>query len=327
MLSPQAVYELGRDWYATRLDADWQRPEAAQVAATLRAARSHRPLLGAGAGMTPARRAVLDRVAEAVLALPRDGRVRVGIDGVDGAGKTMLADELRDRLAPSGRPVIRASVDAFHHPKPVRYRLGRYSPEGFYRDSYDYAALRRLLLDPLGPGGTGRFRRAIFDVDADLRGGRARGARGARGRSCCSTASSCTGPSCGTTWDLSVFLRVEWTRNHRRRGATGTPTPVDLEAPATRRYLGGQRLYFHECAPWECASIVVDNDDLDAPFVVERGDRRGRLAGGWPPLLLALATPGLAQEGPLTFAGSGCGATCRAGTLEAEAVVIVPLDR
>jgi len=33
VLSPQAVYELGRDWYATRLDADWQRPEVAQVAA------------------------------------------------------------------------------------------------------------------------------------------------------------------------------------------------------------------------------------------------------------------------------------------------------
>jgi hypothetical protein len=34
VLSPQAVHELGRDWYATRLDADWQRPAADQVAAT-----------------------------------------------------------------------------------------------------------------------------------------------------------------------------------------------------------------------------------------------------------------------------------------------------
>ena len=34
MLSPQAVHELGRDWYATRLDAGWQRPDTAQVAAT-----------------------------------------------------------------------------------------------------------------------------------------------------------------------------------------------------------------------------------------------------------------------------------------------------
>lgn len=214
--------------------------------------------------MTPARRAVLDRVAAAVLALPATGTARVGIDGVDGAGKTTLADELRDRLASSGRPVIRASVDGFHHPKPVRYRLGRHSPEGFYRDSYDYAALRRLLLDPLGPGGTGRFRRAIFDVDADL----------------------------------AVDAPEE-------RAAPGSILLLDgmfLHRPELR---DAWDLYFRECAPWECASIVVDNHDLDAPFVMERADRRGRLAAWLVPLLLAVATPALAQEGPLTFAGLG----------------------
>jgi len=63
--------------------------------------------------VTPARWAVLDRVIEAVLALSPTGIVRVGIDGVDGAGKSTLADELRDRLASSGRPVIRATVDGF----------------------------------------------------------------------------------------------------------------------------------------------------------------------------------------------------------------------
>src|SRR3984893_17759240 len=100
--------------------------------------------------MTPARRAMLDRVAAAVLGLPAAWTVRGGIDGVDGAGKPTFADELRDRLASSGRPLIRAGVDWFHHPKPVRYRRGRYSPEGHYPDSYDYAALRRLLPEPLG---------------------------------------------------------------------------------------------------------------------------------------------------------------------------------
>ncbi|HEX5531111.1 MAG TPA: hypothetical protein VFZ82_16205 [Methylomirabilota bacterium] len=251
--------------------------------------------------MTPARRAVLDRVAEAVLALPATGTVRVGIDGVDGAGKTTIADELRDRLASSGRPIIRASVDGFHHPKPVRYRLGRYSPEGFYRDSYDYAALHRLLLDPLGPGGTGRFRRAIFDVDADVAVD-APEERAAPGSILLVDGMFLHRPELRDTWDLSVFLRVAWIRNHRLRGA---PARAELEAPATGRYLGGQRLYFRECAPWECASIVVDNHDLDAPFVVERGGRRGRLAAWLVPLLLAVATPALAQEGPLTFAGLG----------------------
>ncbi|HTI54038.1 MAG TPA: hypothetical protein VMC04_07380 [Verrucomicrobiae bacterium] len=253
--------------------------------------------------MTPARRAVLDRVAAAVLALPATRIVRVGIDGVDGAGKTTLADELRDRLAESGRPVIRASVDGFHHPKPVRYRRGRSSPEGFYRDSYDYAALRRLLLDPLGPGGTGRFRRAIFDVDADHPVD-APEERAMPGSILLLDGIFLHRPELRDTWDFSVFLRVEWIRSHRRRDATGTPEPVDPEAPATRRYRDGQRLYFHECAPWECASIVVDNDDLDAPFVVERGGRPGRLAAWLVPLLLAVAIPGLVQEG-LSFVGLG----------------------
>jgi membrane protein DedA with SNARE-associated domain len=33
ILAPQTVYELGRDWYATRLDFDWQRPTAAEITA------------------------------------------------------------------------------------------------------------------------------------------------------------------------------------------------------------------------------------------------------------------------------------------------------
>ena len=214
--------------------------------------------------MTPARRAMLDRVAAAVLAFPAGRTVRVGIDGVDGAGKTTFADELRDRLASSGRPLIRAGVDWFHHPKPVRYRRGRYSPEGPYRDSYDYAALRRLLLDPLGPGGTGRFRRAIFDVDAD-HAVDAPEERAAPGSILLFDGLFLHRPELRATWDFSIFLRVEWIRNHRLRGAP----PLDIEAPSTRRYREGQEIYFRECAPWDCASIVVDNDDLDAPFVVE----------------------------------------------------------
>jgi hypothetical protein len=32
-VTPQAAYALGKDWYATRLDFDWERPGAAQVEA------------------------------------------------------------------------------------------------------------------------------------------------------------------------------------------------------------------------------------------------------------------------------------------------------
>jgi uridine kinase len=211
--------------------------------------------------MTPARAAVLERVAAAVLARPSRGPLRVAIDGVDGAGKTMFGDELRDRLVPSGRPVIRATVDGFHHPKAIRYRRGRGSPEGFYRDSYDYATLKRVLLDPLGPGGSGRFRRAVFDVDADVPV-EAPEEQALPGSILLLDGIFLHRPELRSCWDYSIFLRVEWIRNHRLR---------ERPEPGQPRYQEGQSIYFRECEPWTHARIVIDNDDLAAPFIVSSG--------------------------------------------------------
>ena len=52
--------------------------------------------------------------------------------------------------------MIHASVDGFHNPREIRYRLGRASPEGFFRNSYDHEKLISLLLAPFSPSGSGR---------------------------------------------------------------------------------------------------------------------------------------------------------------------------
>jgi len=49
-----------------------------------------------------------------------------------------LADVLAAPLARLGRPVIRASIDGFHNPGAIRYARGKFSPEGYYFDSFDY---------------------------------------------------------------------------------------------------------------------------------------------------------------------------------------------
>jgi uridine kinase len=109
---------------------------------------------------------IADRIASVVSQHP----VRVAVDGVDGVGKTVFADELAANLIARGRQVIRASVDGFHNPRSVRYIRGRNSPEGYFEDSFNYAALTRELLDPLGPGGSLSYRRAVFDyrIDSEL---------------------------------------------------------------------------------------------------------------------------------------------------------------
>ena len=99
------------------------------------------------------------------------GRVVVAVDGLDGAGKTVLADGLAEVFAETGDAVFRASIDGFHRPRAERYALGRRSPEGFYRDSYDYATFRRVLIDPFRDGaqtaGSTGFQLTAFDVARD----------------------------------------------------------------------------------------------------------------------------------------------------------------
>src|SRR5687768_17695334 len=80
------------------------------------------------------------------------GRVIVAVDGIDGAGKTVFADGLAETFAETGAAVFRASIDDFHRPRSERYARGRMSPEGFYRDSFDYPTFRRVLVDPFRDG-------------------------------------------------------------------------------------------------------------------------------------------------------------------------------
>ncbi|GAB2673583.1 hypothetical protein [Kribbella swartbergensis] len=61
------------------------------------------------------RKEVLRTVAELVPEAVGADCVRVGVDGVDGSGKTTFANELADVLRNLGRYVVRVSVDDFHH--------------------------------------------------------------------------------------------------------------------------------------------------------------------------------------------------------------------
>jgi hypothetical protein len=94
--------------------------------------------------------------------------LRVAITGIDAAGKTTLADELRDQLIRFGRPVVSISIDDYERPRTERYRRGVESAPGYYHDSFDFRALRDRVLVPLGPGGTLFYRRRLFDLAQDV---------------------------------------------------------------------------------------------------------------------------------------------------------------
>jgi uridine kinase len=224
------------------------------------------------------RAALLEQLAAAIAAVRLDHPTRVAIDGVDGSGKTTLADELVGPLRRAGREVIRASVDGFHNPRTVRYARGPDSPEGYFLDSFDYAAVRRELLDALGPRGSGRFRSAVFDYRIDRAlDSPPQAAR--RDAVLLFDGVFLARPELDGCWDLTIWLDVRFDVTVERAVARDSRNGGDAAVTRDkydRRYVPGQRLYLTQCRPRERADIVVDNTALDRPKVAVRRSRGSR---------------------------------------------------
>ena len=171
--------------------------------------------------------------------------------------------------------MIRASVDGFHRPRVERHAQGADSPIGYYEDSFDHDALRRALLEPLGPGGDRTFRLATFDYRTD-----------ATVSAPASVAPDdaillfdgvfLQRPGLREQFDLCVFLEVSSDVAMRRaldRDRALLGSREEVERRYRTRYLPGQRLYVEAVRPHERADVVVRNDDPAAPLLVRVGGR------------------------------------------------------
>ncbi len=199
------------------------------------------------------------------------GRVRVAVDGPDAAGKTTLADELAATLGSSGIAVVRASIDGFHHPAAVRHRRIEDEPAlSYYEDSFDYAAVRRLLLDPLGSTGERRVHTRIFDHRSD------RATHEPPRTVPVHAVLLFDGvfllrPELEGCWDLSIFLRVSPAVSLERalqRDASLFGTREATESRYRTRYLPGQALYLSLVDPEAHCGVLVENDDPAAPEIL-----------------------------------------------------------
>jgi uridine kinase len=186
--------------------------------------------------------------------------VLVAVDGGDGAGKTMLADELA-ALLPGW---VRASLDDFHHPRAHRHALGR-TGETVWERSFDLEAVRRELVDPWRRGAGTPYRRRWHDlatdrlVDDPPRLVPERGALVTDG-------SFAQRPELADAWDLVIWVHAD-DQVRLARMAARDGVPDDPNHPDQRRYLDAQAIYRARCHPEDRADVVVDNTDPGRPRI------------------------------------------------------------
>jgi uridine kinase len=203
---------------------------------------------------------------------------RVAVDGRTASGKTTVADELGDALRARGRRVIRTSIDGFHRPKAERYARGRHSAEGYYYDARDLEAVRRLLLDPLGPSGDRFYRTASFDLEAD-RPVELPPVHAAIDEILIVDGTFLQRPELRDAWDLVLFVDVP----EPLASARGVDRDQDrlggkqaAENLYRERYRPAFALYEQLSRPREHAHILLDNADFNAPtFRIQRSPQHG----------------------------------------------------
>ena len=210
---------------------------------------------------------MLHQLTNVIVSVTTPHPVRVAVDGRPASGKTTLASELGDLLSERGRYVIRATIDEFMYPKAMRYRRGADSPEGCYDDSFDFGALHRALLDPLGPGGSRTYQTATYNRETD--------------RVVAQPAETAPvdavllfdgvflmRPELNSSWDVRVLVSTSFEESLSRarlRDVISLGSVGRVEERFRTRYLPSQAHYSESVMPDNIADVIVENENPHWP--------------------------------------------------------------
>jgi hypothetical protein len=202
-----------------------------------------------------------DRVAAAAGADggPPDRRVRVGLDGAPPTEPDAWADDLVDPLRVRGLAVLHVPAAGFLRPASERFELGRTDPDAYYERWRNDDALRREVLDPAGPDGSGRVLPSLWDTVTD------RATRASYVQLPAAAAVIVSGGlllGAGLPFDLEVHLEMSAEALRRRTRAD--------EQWTTAAYVR----YAAEVDPARFAAVVVRLNDPRRPALVEPDPRQ-----------------------------------------------------
>lgn len=201
---------------------------------------------------------LLAELADRIAAEGAGRRLRVAVDGAAAAAPDQLADALVDPLRVRGRPTLRVRSADFLRPASLRLEHGRTNPEAFYAGWLDENGLRREVLDPASPNGTGRILPSLWNARID-RASRAEYVPLPPGGVVLVSGPLLLGG--GLPFDLTIHLVLSAAALARRTAADEQWT-----LPAFARYA-------REVVPASFADVVIRVDDPRRPALVE--DRSG----------------------------------------------------
>lgn len=196
---------------------------------------------------------LVTELADRLAAREPRGWVRVAVDGAPAAAPESLADALVGPLRERGRPTVRIGAEDFLRPASLRFEAGRANPDAYYSGWLDEAGLRREVLAPAAPGGSGQILTSLWNATTD------RATRAPYHQLAPGAVILVSGPlllGAGLPFDVTVHLELSAPALRR-----GTPAELSWTLPAFRRY-------GDEVDPASFADVVIRVDDPRHPALV-----------------------------------------------------------
>ena len=223
--------------------------------------------------MTNKQNIVYSTLSEKILNIEKDAPVLVAISGKDGSGKTIMADILADFLSSkTNREIVRISIDNFMNSRAIRYTPAESAGRGCYEYTFNFDGFINNVLEPLQKDGLWEYRSKIFDHPTD---------------------SESLSPTKKATkdaivvidgvflykqtlvsyWDLKILLDTDDEIVIERGARRDTVRLGSYEVARQKyidRYIASQAIYYNEESPQERADIIIDNNDVGSPFILNQ---------------------------------------------------------
>ncbi|WP_064967904.1 hypothetical protein [Tenacibaculum ovolyticum] len=200
----------------------------------------------------------------------KDKPIRIAINGIEGTGKTVLAEKLTKYLNSENLNAIQVSIDGFHFNKEVRYKQGRNSAKGYYEDSYDEIVFVEKVLKS-SQTDFPNYTTATHNLETDeylslepikLENNSILITDGAY----------LFKPNYRNHWDLKIYLKTSFEIAMKRGVERDKDSLGGVELTKEKyekRYHESSRMYLAENEPEKIADIVIDNSDFNNLKVIK----------------------------------------------------------
>lgn len=209
---------------------------------------------------------IFNIIQEKIIEIQKDKLkvVRVGINGIEGTGKTIFCKKLTEYLNNNGQKAIQVTIDGYHNSKEIRYKQGRDSAKGYYEDAYNETAFVENILKS-SQKEQPFYIEQIHDLETDEQINPIR--KELTDKHIILTDGAYIFKKIYREhWDLKLYLQTDFNTALKRGIQRDLVLLGGLKSTKEKydnRYHKASKMYIEENKPTEFADIIIDNTEFE----------------------------------------------------------------